>query len=72
MPADFKRVKEIFLAAVEKADPGEREACLRQACGDDTALRRRVEAVVRRHRRAWQRLPRGETVVRAGERYQPV
>src|SRR5437763_1484775 len=52
MPADFKRVKDIFLAAVEQTGPPEREACLRQACGDDDALRRRVELLLRRHDQA--------------------
>jgi WD40 repeat protein/serine/threonine protein kinase len=52
MPSEFKRVKEIFLAAVEQTDPREREAWLRQACGDDAALRRRVEALLRRHEQA--------------------
>jgi serine/threonine protein kinase len=46
---NFKQVKEIFLAAVERADPQEQEAYLRQACGDDAELRRRVEALLRRH-----------------------
>jgi len=49
MSADFQRAKDIFLAAVEQTDPLEREACLRQACGDDAALRRRVQALLRRH-----------------------
>src|SRR5258707_14235526 len=52
MSADFQRAKDIFLAAVEQTDPPEREACLRQACGDDAALRRRVEALLRRHDQA--------------------
>src|SRR5437868_767163 len=52
MSADFKRVKDIFLAAVEQTGPPEREACLRQACGDDDALRRRVELLLRRHDQA--------------------
>ncbi len=52
MPADFQRVKEIFLAAVEQTSPPEREACLRQACGADDALRRRVEVLLRRHDQA--------------------
>jgi serine/threonine protein kinase/tetratricopeptide (TPR) repeat protein len=58
MPADFQRVKEIFLAAVEQTHPQEREACLRQACGDDAALRRRVEAMLRRHEQAGSLLDR--------------
>src|SRR5262245_51777265 len=49
MPADFKRVKEIFLAAVEQTDLPEREVYLRHACGDDAALRRRVEELLGRH-----------------------
>src|SRR5262249_20914696 len=49
---NFKQVKEIFLAAVERADPKERESYLRQACGDDAPLRGRVEARLRRHEQA--------------------
>ena len=52
MPAEFQRVKDIFLAAVEKASPQEREACLHAACGDDEALRREVEALVHKHEEA--------------------
>src|SRR5438105_3159358 len=52
MSADFQRVKDIFLAAVEQTGPPEREACLRQACGDDAALRFRVEVLLRRHDQA--------------------
>src|SRR5262245_7166181 len=46
---DFKQVKDIFLACVEQADLNQREAYLRQACGDDARLRSRVEALLRRH-----------------------
>ena len=49
MRPEFKQVKSIFLAAVEKADPDEREAFLREACGGDDALRRQVENLLRRH-----------------------
>src|SRR5262245_58895113 len=49
MPAEFKRVKEIFLEAAEKASAEEREACLREACGGDDELRREVEELLRRH-----------------------
>ena len=52
MSVDFQRVKDIFLEAVEQTGPPEREACLRQACGDDDALRRRVEVLLRRHDQA--------------------
>jgi serine/threonine protein kinase len=49
MRPDFKQVKDIFLATLEKADPDERDAFLRQACGDDAPLRRQVDALLRRH-----------------------
>jgi serine/threonine protein kinase/tetratricopeptide (TPR) repeat protein len=49
MAADFGRVKAVFLAALDRADPRERDALLRDACGDDTALRRQVEALLRQH-----------------------
>ena len=52
MAADFKRVKEVFLAAVERASPDQREAFLRQACGADEELRRQVGALLRRHDQA--------------------
>jgi serine/threonine protein kinase len=39
--------REIFLAALEKDDPTERAAYLDQACGANTTLRRRVEALLR-------------------------
>jgi hypothetical protein len=38
-------VKAIFLAAVDRAVPEERAAVLAERCGDDAALRRRVEAL---------------------------
>jgi hypothetical protein len=41
--------REIFLAALEKDDPTERAAYLDQACGADTALRQRAEALLRAH-----------------------
>lgn len=44
-PAD---IKSIFLAATEKP-PAERAAYLAEACGHDSALRRRVEALLKAH-----------------------
>jgi eukaryotic-like serine/threonine-protein kinase len=41
--------KTIFLAAVDKTNPAERAAFLDEACGADTDLRRRVEALLRAH-----------------------
>src|SRR5271165_4863557 len=49
MQLEFKRVKDIFLAAVERAEPEDRHAFLNEACGGDLALRRQVEALLRRH-----------------------
>src|SRR2546426_796992 len=40
------REREIFLGALEKARPAERSAFLDAACGDDYALRRRVEELL--------------------------
>src|SRR5262245_6324222 len=49
MAPDFKRVKEIFLAVVEKSTPAERDACLRAQCGPDASLLSHVEALLRKH-----------------------
>src|SRR4051794_39480052 len=49
MNAEFRRVKELFLAALEKEDAGQRAAYLTGACGGDDGLRRPVEALLRRH-----------------------
>jgi WD40 repeat protein/serine/threonine protein kinase len=52
MNAEFRRVKEIFLAAVEKTDPAERDAYLREAYGQDEDLRRQVDALLGKHAQA--------------------
>jgi tetratricopeptide (TPR) repeat protein/serine/threonine protein kinase len=52
MNAEFRRIKEIFLAAVEKSDPAERDAYLHEACGQDEELRRQVDALLRKHTQA--------------------
>src|SRR5262249_946698 len=52
MNAQFRRVKEIFLAAVEQPNAAERDAYLRQACGPDEDLRRQVDALLSRHAQA--------------------
>src|SRR5438552_524981 len=49
MNADFLRVKEIFLAAVENQDPAARDGYLRTACGQDGDLRRQVDALLGKH-----------------------
>jgi tetratricopeptide (TPR) repeat protein len=72
MSAEFKRVKEIFLAALERQSPAGRAAFLAEACGDDEALRRQVEALLRKHEQAGSFLesPPGEPVATVDE--QPV
>jgi serine/threonine protein kinase/tetratricopeptide (TPR) repeat protein len=52
MNAEFRRIKEIFLAAVEKPEPAERDAYLREACGQDEELRRQVDALLGKHAQA--------------------
>src|SRR2546427_12099382 len=51
MPADLKRVKEIFLAAVEKP-ASERGAYVREICAADEDLCGQVEALLRQHEQA--------------------
>jgi eukaryotic-like serine/threonine-protein kinase len=52
MNADFRRVKEIFLAAVEKQAAAERDAYVHEACGQDEDLRRQVDALLGKHAQA--------------------
>src|SRR5262245_60656821 len=52
MDTAFRRVKDVFLAALDRADPAARGAYLAGACGADGELRRRVEALLRRHEQA--------------------
>jgi serine/threonine protein kinase len=49
MPADLKRVKEIFLEALEKPSAVEREQFLGEACAADEALRGQVDALLRQY-----------------------
>src|SRR5262245_16447430 len=42
----------IFIAALEKGDPRERDAYLQAACGPDTALRQRIETLLKAHEQA--------------------
>jgi serine/threonine protein kinase len=45
-PSSIARQKEIFLAAREIADTGERFRFLEEACGDDAELRSRIEVML--------------------------
>src|SRR5262249_28276482 len=49
MLVEPKRVQEVFLAAVEVADPAARAAVLTRECGADAELRRRVEVLLKAH-----------------------
>ena len=40
--------REIFVAAHQESDPAARRALLDQACGDDVALRVRVESLLKK------------------------
>ncbi len=44
---DPQSVEGLFLTALSKSTPEEREAFLTEACGDDTERRRRIEALLR-------------------------
>src|SRR6516225_1926444 len=46
MTVDAARVKSLFLAASDLADPAERAAYLERECGADAGLRQRVEALL--------------------------
>jgi WD40 repeat protein/serine/threonine protein kinase len=43
---------DLFIAALERDDPAERDAYLAQACDSDTDLRRRIERLLRLHQEA--------------------
>jgi WD40 repeat protein len=46
------REREIFIAALEREDPGDRLAFLQETCGSDPGLNDRVRALLRAHGRA--------------------
>jgi tetratricopeptide (TPR) repeat protein len=49
MPADPRRVKDLFVAAVELPDPQARQALLDRECGYDPDLRRRLQVLLQAH-----------------------
>ena len=49
MPDNDADLMTIFAEALERTDPAARAAYLDDACGDDAALRRRVEALLAAH-----------------------
>jgi serine/threonine protein kinase len=51
MPADPRRVKELFAAALDLADDAERQTFLDRQCAGDAELRRRLEELLHAHER---------------------
>ncbi len=51
MTADPRRVKELFVAALDQADPQARQALLDRECGGDSDLRRRLDVLLAAHDR---------------------
>ena len=49
MPDAARALMTIFAEALERTDPAARAAYLDRSCGDDAALRRRVEALIAAH-----------------------
>ena len=49
MATDPRRVKELFVAALEVPDLQDRQAFLDRECGDDAELRQRLEALLQAH-----------------------
>jgi WD40 repeat protein len=49
MTADPRRVKELFVAALDLPDPQARQAFLERACGDDADLRHRLGVLLKAH-----------------------
>jgi hypothetical protein len=58
--------RDLFIGALQRPDPAERQAYLAEACGGDVALRQRVEGLLEVHERAGSFLER--PVVEAGGR----
>src|SRR5262245_50045136 len=49
MAADPRRVKELFVAALELADAADRQSLLDRECGTDAELRRRLSILLQAH-----------------------
>ncbi|HEY1376349.1 MAG TPA: serine/threonine-protein kinase, partial [Gemmataceae bacterium] len=49
MPADPRRVKDLFAAALDAPDPAARAALLDRECGGDAELRRRLDVLLAAH-----------------------
>jgi hypothetical protein len=51
MPLNPRRVQAVFLEVADYHDPADREVILQRECGQDSNLRRRVEALLKAHDR---------------------
>jgi serine/threonine protein kinase/tetratricopeptide (TPR) repeat protein len=51
MPADAQRLKDLFLAAIERTDPAERQAFVERECADDAELRQQLQVLLDAHDR---------------------
>jgi eukaryotic-like serine/threonine-protein kinase len=51
MPTDPRRVKDLFVAALDQPDDSARQAFLDRECGDDADLRRRLDVLLAAHDR---------------------
>ncbi|HMF12872.1 MAG TPA: serine/threonine-protein kinase, partial [Gemmataceae bacterium] len=49
MPTEPRRIKELFVAALDLPDAAARQAFLDQACGSDAEVRHRLDALLRAH-----------------------
>jgi len=72
MPEAAATAKEIFFAALERATPDERAAYLTAACGQDDALRARVEALLAAHDEPDSRLDRPAAEMGGTVMYRPI
>jgi WD40 repeat protein len=73
MSADPRRVKDLFVAALDLADPHNRDAFVARECGADNDLRHRLDALLRAHDLSASALdrPLGVPTTSATAQYQP-
>src|SRR4051794_25080407 len=72
MSADFEKLREVFLAAVERPTPQQRDAYLDQACAGDDALRRHVAMLLKAHEEGGSLLDQAGPVNERTGLYQPL
>lgn len=62
MSADPVKARELFLQALKRPSVAERDAFLKDACGEDEALRRQVGILIEAHEQAGSFLENGVLV----------